>query len=124
MQLTDRNEIPQSILDIYAQVGGNRAMNMAFSAWSYSSKDTSATFTVAPALRRSVPGGVTHVRVTLAPSDTYLVEFLRVSTPRPAGVEIARDENVYAEDLRRWIESRTGLTLSLGTMGSHLARAS
>jgi len=115
--------IPQQIADIYAHVGGNRAMAMAFSAWSYSSQDVSATFTVAPGLRRSTRDRITHVRVTLMSSDTYRVEFLRVTASRDV-VEVAALGEVHADILRSLIEDRTGLKLSLGTMGAHTARAS
>lgn len=125
MQLTNRSEVPQSILDIYHQVGGNKAMSMAFSGWSYSSTDVSATFTIAPALRRQVRDGVTHVRVTLdAAFDTYRVEFLAVTRAWPAGREVFCLAGAYAADLRRAIEMRTGLLLSLGTMGVRAAVAS
>ncbi len=98
--MTTRNavmEVPQQISDIYAHVGGNRAMAMAFSAWCYISQDVSATFTVAPALTRSARDNITHVRVTLAPNDTYRVEFLRV-TKRREVVEISDFGDVHAED--------------------------
>jgi len=112
-------EIPEQILAIYHQVGGNRAMAMAFSGWSYSSADTSATFTIAPALRRSVSDRITHVRVTLEQgSDTYRVEFLSVTRMWPAGREVSQLSFVHASDLRTLIQSRTGLQLSLGTLGA------
>lgn len=114
--MTDASSIPEQIIAIYNQVGGNRAMAMAFSAWSYSSKDTSATFTIAPALRRSIPDGVTHVRVTLDPSDTYRVEFLQVSRAWPAGRERYALAGVHAAELRPLVETQTGLRLTLGAI--------
>lgn len=120
---TTTDKIPQQIADIYAHIGGNRAMAMAFSAWCYSSQDVSATFTVAPVLRRSTRDRVTHVRVTLEPSDTYRVEFLRVTASRDV-VDVAVLGEVHADGLRILIEGRTGLKLSLGTMGASTARAS
>lgn len=110
-------EVPSHIRDIYDQIGGNRAMAMAFASWHYDADAKSATFAIAPALRRQVPDRITHVRVTLDPDDTYRVEFLSVTTARPAGREVSLATMVYADSLRRTVEMRTGLTLSLGTMG-------
>lgn len=120
---TTTDKIPQQIADIYAHVGGNRAIAMAFSTWCYSPQDVNATFTVAPGLRRSTRDRITHVRVTLESSDTYRVEFLRVTVSRDV-VEVAVFGEVHADDLRTLIEGRTGLKLSLGTMGAQTARAS
>ena len=60
------------------------------------------------------PKGVTHVKVTLDPSDTYTVEFLRCSL-RAKNIRkvLGTFDDVYAEDLRELIESETGLALSL-----------
>jgi len=112
--------IPQTIKDIYDVVGGNRAMAMAFFGWRYNSSDpTSALFDVAPALRRQTRDGITHVRVTIdQASDLYRVELLRVSRDFPAGREVAALAGLQADSVRAFIESRTGLQLSLGTLGA------
>lgn len=55
--------------------------------------------------------GVTHVRVTLEPSDTYTVTFLRVRGLKITTVSEA--EMVFADVLNQVIENRTGLRLSL-----------
>lgn len=57
---------------------------------------------------------ITHVRVTLDPSDTYTVEFYR---GRGVKVRLATSHaDVYAEDLRDLFTRETGLYTSLGTM--------
>lgn len=116
------DRVPPEIQAIYDQVGGRRAMAMAFSGWSYSAADTSATFVIAEPLRRQVKDRITHVRITLdRASDTYLVELLSVSKAFPGGREVAALNGAYAPDLRRFVESRTGLLLSMGTMGAAVA---
>lgn len=64
--------------------------------------------------------GVSHVRVQLDPSDTYTVQFLKVSRPtRRRGVGhierkvLSEVSDVYVEDLRKIIESKTGLYTNL-----------
>jgi hypothetical protein len=55
---------------------------------------------------------VTHVRVTLEPSDTYKVEFLKiVGTKKPVNLYTAED--VYAEDLQRVFTNHTLLDTHL-----------
>lgn len=61
------------------------------------------------------PVPVTHVRITLEPSDTYKVEFLRVRSHGPAHATtvLADFDGVYADMLHSIIETNTGLHLSL-----------
>lgn len=57
--------------------------------------------------------GVTHVRITLDPSDTYTVKFDRV-TRRGMNVTPKGEVSfVYADQLRTAIETHTGLYTSL-----------
>jgi hypothetical protein len=54
------------------------------------------------------------LRITLEPSDTYKVEFLRVRGGVNAGVTtISEVSDMYAEDLKGYFERETGLYLSL-----------
>jgi hypothetical protein len=55
---------------------------------------------------------VTHVRVTLDPSDTYSVEFIRVGRNYSV-TTLASVALVHVEQLRSTIEANTGLYLSL-----------
>jgi hypothetical protein len=114
-------QIPEQIQAIYQQVGGNRAMAMAFSGWSYSASEVTATFVIAPALRRAARKRITHVRVTLIPGDVYRLECLHVSHVCPVGREVFSLDGVYADQLRDLVESNTGLRLSLGTLGAAVA---
>ena len=55
--------------------------------------------------------GITHVMVTLDPSDTYTVGFYKI---RGANVrQVAKSEGVYVDSLHTTIECNTGLYLSL-----------
>lgn len=58
--------------------------------------------------------GVTHITVTLDPSDTYTVKFQKVNKRTAGGVkELAACEDVYVDSLKTVIELNTGLYLSL-----------
>jgi hypothetical protein len=58
--------------------------------------------------------GISHIRITLEVTDTYTVEFFKWRKLEM----ISRGDvsAVYADQLRKVIESRTGLITSLGTM--------
>jgi len=57
---------------------------------------------------------VTHVRITLTPSDTYTLRFFRVGrAPRYALTERAQVEGVYVDRLHETIEEHTGLLTRL-----------
>jgi len=58
---------------------------------------------------------VSHIRITLQPSDTYTVESLRVR--KSGGVPVCKTletcEDVHVESLRRTIEGFTAMYMSL-----------
>lgn len=60
---------------------------------------------------------VSHIRVTLMPSDTYQVEALRVRRPKGESVPqctiLEWEYDVYVDSLRQVIESFTGMRTSL-----------
>lgn len=58
---------------------------------------------------------VSHIRITLMPSDTYKVEFLRVRRQKgvPVTKTVSESEDVYDISLRQVIESGTGMRTSL-----------
>lgn len=63
-----------------------------------------------------IPTGTTknkanRLRVTLMPSDTYTVEFLRVFGAK--FTHVSTHEQIYAPDLRGLFETETGLRTSL-----------
>ena len=61
------------------------------------------------------PNNITHIKVTLDPSDTYTVDFIKIrkvkGTIYRTIVETCSD--VYVDSLHNVIESGTGLYLSL-----------
>jgi len=98
---------------ILEQLGGRRFIAMT-GARDFSGSQVALTF--------KLPGGggytkacINAVRVTLEPSDTYRVEFLRVR--RLEVKTVAEHTDIYAEDLCPLFERETGLKTSLGTMG-------
>jgi len=56
--------------------------------------------------------GVTHITVTLDPSDTYIVKFQKVGRGYKV-TDLATFEGIYADMLHTTIEHNTGLYLSL-----------
>lgn len=101
---------PHEIETIIAQLGGPRIFAMAFKSCAYAtSPSPSVTFAVAPGLKKAAK--CSHVRVTLDPSDTYTVEFLRVT--RTETKQVFALEGVYCDMLKERVEKQTGLYLSL-----------
>jgi hypothetical protein len=92
---------------ILQQLGGGRAL-MMLGAGQPVGDATSVMFAI-----KGSPLKVNKIRITLDPSDTYTVEFLRYSRKTLEVTVTNYWDGVYAEDLRRVIESHTGLYLSL-----------
>jgi hypothetical protein len=102
-------QVAQTILQ---QIGGAGRLSAMIGARNFVAAPDALSFTFAARGRDGIRG----VRVILTPADLYDVEFIRVG--RPTATYIGRHvletvEGVYAEDLRRVIEDRTGLALSL-----------
>lgn len=96
------NQIAQTILE---QLGGNRFIAMT-GAQHFGYTDNALSFKIG----RNA-GKVTHVRVTLDPSDTYTVDFLAV---RGAKVKTLQEYSVvYADNLRDVFARVTGMAVSL-----------
>ena len=55
----------------------------------------------------------THCKVTLDASDTYTVRFSKFNAKTYRETIVDETSGVYAEDLKRLFESKTGLYLSL-----------
>jgi len=104
------SNMPNEIAAIIEQMGGRKIFAMAFNSSAYAtSPKPYITFSIAPSLRRAAK--CTHVRVTLEPSDTYKVEFLKVR-----GVEcktVYETDDIYCDGLKGLVERKTGLYLSL-----------
>lgn len=54
-----------------------------------------------------------RVSVTLCPDDTYTVQFMRYNRKHFDIVYLGETQGVYADNLKRVIESATGIYLSL-----------
>lgn len=54
-----------------------------------------------------------HVKITLEPTDTYLVEFLRYDARRLEMKPISRTSGAYADDLARLFTLETGFDTHL-----------
>ena len=59
-----------------------------------------------------VKDGINHVKITLRSDDTYTLEFLKVRGTKVA--EVAKDEMIHVDMLRRTFTERTGLECSFG----------
>lgn len=108
------SKTPYEIEAIIEQMGGKRIFAMAFTGSAYEvSPKPAITFRIAPGLVRSVPGRLTHVKVTLEPSDTYTVEFLRCGKFDVTAVKCGVYQDIYCDGLKSLVEEKTGLALSL-----------
>lgn len=70
------------------------------------------------ALSMKIPSSknkINYLKIILAPDDTYTIEFGRVWGMNYNVIETV--EGVYCDMLRDIFEDRTGLFVSLGTMG-------
>lgn len=104
-----RNSVASTILE---QLGGRRFSTMT-GAKSFVSSGNSLRFKLPSNFAKR---GINLVTITLDPSDTYTVQFMKM---RGMNVEtIATRDGVYVEDLQRVFKSETGLDTSLGSMGN------
>ena len=91
---------------ILRQLGGSRFVAMT------GAKNLSAT---ANSLQLALPSyfaknGINRVRVTLQPSDTYLVEFFKVRATKMT--QIGSFDGIYADTLAALFTEQTGLQTS------------
>jgi len=93
---------------ILEQLGGRRFLAMT---GSYNLIGSENALTMK--LRRN-SAGASHLRITLEPSDTYTMEFLRCRNMEAVPVRTLDD--VYFDDLQRFFTDVTGLYTTLGTM--------
>jgi hypothetical protein len=105
-------ECPAVHQNIIAQLGGVRIFAMAFKFGAYDEK--SITLHVAAGLKAN--DKITHVTITLDPTDTYTVDFVRIPKRGARAYETILVESVsfvHAPELKNLVERRTGLRLSL-----------
>lgn len=99
---------------ILAQLGGRRFIAMT-GAKNLGGEAKSLSFKIPKA-----KNGISYVKITLDPDDTYTVQFLKIYGRKVTTV--AEYSNVYADQLRNLFESNTGLYTSLGTMRDPVRR--
>ena len=98
---------------ILAQLGGPKFLAMT-GARNLLSDERSLSLSLPRGFARD---GINRVTIALSEADLYTATFYRVGTARSGYrvEELARVEDLYAEDLRSTFTSKTGLETSLGT---------
>ena len=91
---------------IAQQLGGTRKLAMMVGAKNFLALESGLTFK----LGKGAQDGITHVTVTLDPSDTYTVRFQRVWGSKVT--EKGSSSDVYCDQLVSLFESTTGFYLS------------
>jgi len=86
---------------ILQQLGGHKFMTMT-GAKNFISTEDSLSFKIPKSLKN-----INHVRITLAPNDTYTMDFLAIRGLNPKVV--GRFENVHFDLLHDIFTSATGL---------------
>lgn len=95
---------------VAAQLGGTNRLAIMTGAKNFLAHEAGLSFQL-PRKAHWAKDGINYIKVTLNALDLYNVEFGKIR-----GYDyrvIDTDENVYAEDLKRFISDRTGLALSL-----------
>lgn len=92
--------VPNTILQ---QLGG-RTFKLMTGASNFSGTENALTFKLPSNITRN---HISHVRVTLCPSDTYKMEFIHVRGMKIK--TISEHEDIYAEDLCELFRRETGL---------------
>lgn len=94
---------------ILQQLGGNRFIAMT-GAKRFVASDNALTFSL-PGAGGFCKDSINCVRVTLMPTDTYKMEFMRIRGVKVTTV--CEVEDVYCDDLCRIFTMKTGLHTSL-----------
>jgi hypothetical protein len=92
---------------ILSQMGGTGRLSAMIGANGYIGSEDSVAFR----FKARAKNGANGFRVVLDPSDTYTVEFISVRGSSRKVKDTLSE--VYAEDLKRIFEDKTGLYLSL-----------
>lgn len=90
---------------IIQQIGGNKAIAM-MGAKNLGYTEKSLQFQIG-----KNSGGITHIIIELNGLDLYNVEFVKMRNLNRNTVKLS--ENVFASDLKKLIETTTGMYLSL-----------
>jgi len=103
----NRNEIAQTILQ---QLGGRRFVVMT-GARNLVGLSQGLGFKLPSGFARN---GINYVRITLDPSDTYTVEFMKIPRGKYEAVPVRSVSGVYDDGLQQLFTSETGLDTNLG----------
>jgi len=92
---------------ILSQMGGTGRLTGMIGAHTYTGRENGVSFK----FKCRAKNGSNMFKVTLDPSDTYTIEFISV---RGMSVKVKESlSDIYAEDLVRLFQDKTGLYLSL-----------
>ena len=89
---------------ILSQLGGNRFLAMTGARDLLGSEDS-----LTMRLPRGAKSGITHIRVTLDPSDTYTMTAMKFNKRTLQMTTITAWSEVYADNIRGRFEDMTGL---------------
>lgn len=98
--------------EILRQLGGREFLALT-GARNLVGGEDSLSMQVSASAQIPLKNRCTHVRITLDPMDTYLVEFLRFSRKKLEFTECSRHEGVYCDGLKDLFEAQTGLYVTL-----------
>lgn len=98
--------------EILRQLGG-RQFQVLTGARNLVGGPNSLSMQVSASAQVPLKNRCTHVRITLDPTDTYTVEFMRFSRKKLEFTECSRHEGVYCDMLQDLFEAQTGLYVTL-----------
>jgi hypothetical protein len=104
-EFVERTLLTENVADTIRQQIGQRALYM-LGAKNLVGDHNSLTFRIGRNAK-----SITHVRVTLDPSDTYTVETLRATVS--SNKVLSKVSDIYVDQLRSTIAHATGMALSL-----------
>lgn len=98
---------------ILQQLGGRKFIVMT-GAKNFLGDDKSLMFSL-PSTRHFVKDGINKVRITLDPSDTYTIEFMKIGKRNgiPHVNTVKKTEDIYSDVLQEVFTRYTGLTTRL-----------
>lgn len=101
---SERQAVAQEIL---RQMGGMNRLKVFVGAWSFAAETNAVSFMFKGSRKAH------YAKITLNPSDTYNVEFGKISRKGgvPSYAKVAEHEFIYCDQLVELFESETGLYL-------------
>jgi len=98
--------------EILRQLGGRQFLVLT-GARNLVGGDNTLSMQVSASAQIPLKNRCTHVRITLDPSDTYTVEFLRFNRKTYEFAECSKHEGIYCDMLKDLFEAQTGLYVTL-----------